>query len=335
VRVLVAGAAGLIGSHLVDALLGRGDEVVAVDNFVTGRPDNLTRASADPRCSVMVADICEPLPPTGPIDAVCHLASPDSPRDVDRLGLEILHIGSEGTLRLLELASLHHARFLLASTSEVYGEPEEHPQREDYRGNVSTTGPRACFDEARRFAEAAASTFERQFEVEMRIAQIFNTYGPRMRPDDGRVVSNLIVEALKGEPLTVHGDGSQTRSLCYVDDQVRGLLALLDSDVRGPVNIGSDEETTIAELAQLIARIVGVAPTVDRRPIPTDYTTRRRPSLDRAHRLLGWSPIVPLKTGLARTVDWFRAELSASESAPAHVGHKGSTPDRLAEDRIA
>ena len=322
-RVLVAGAAGLIGSHLVEALLGRGDEVVAVDNFVTGRREHLSMAEQDPRCSVVVADICEPLPPIGPIDAICHLASPASPRSIDRLGLEILRIGSEGTLRLLELASLRHARFLLASTSEVYGEPGVHPPREDDRGNVSTTGPRASQDEAKRFAEAAASTFERQYELELRIARIFHTYGPRMPLDDGRMVSKLIVEALEGAPLTVYGDGSQKHSFCYVDDQVRGLLALLDSDVRGPVNIGSDEETTTAELVDLIARILGVSPTVDRRPLPTDDPTRQRPSLDRAHRLLGWSPIVPLETGLARTVDWFRVELAA-QAPRATVGHEGT-----------
>ncbi len=327
-RVVVAGAAGLIGSHLVEALLDRGDEVVAVDNFLTGRPEHLAAADADDRCSVVVADVCGPLPPIGPVDAVCHLASPASPKDFGRLAPEILRVGSEGTIRLLELARRHRARFLLASTSEVYGEPEVHPQPEAYRGSVSTTGPRACYDESKRFAEAAASTYERQFGLEVRIARIFNTYGPRMRPDDGRVVSNLVVQALAGEPLTIHGDGSQTRSFCYVDDQVRGLLALLGSDVRGPVNIGSDRETTIRELVDEIGRAVGTTPDIDRRPLPTDDPTRRRPSLDRAHELLGWSACVPLPVGLARTVAWFRGEVGAVADADA-----AERPD--ADDRIA
>ena len=313
-RALVAGAAGMIGSHVAEALLARGDEVVCVDDLSTGQESSLAlleRLGA----GTVLADVCEPLPRLGRFDAVLHLASPASPRHFELMGPEILRVGSEGTLRLLDLARADGARFLLASTSEVYGEPREHPQREAYRGNVSTTGPRACYDEAKRFAEAAASTYARQFGAEVRIARIFNTYGPRMRPDDGRVVTTLLVQGLLGRPFTVHGDGSQTRCFCYVDDQVRGLLALLDSDVRGPVNIGADEEHTIADLVVAVARVVGREVAVEHRPAPADDPTRRRPSLDRARALLGWSPTVPLDVGLARTAEWLRRELADAEGA--------------------
>ncbi len=310
----MAGAAGMIGSHVAEALLARGDEVVCVDDLSTGQESSLALLEGLGAGTVL-ADVCEPLPRLGHFDAVLHLASPASPRHFELMGPEILRVGSEGTLRLLDLARTDGARFLLASTSEVYGEPQEHPQREAYRGNVSTTGPRACYDEAKRFAEAAASTYARQFGAEVRIARIFNTYGPRMRPDDGRVVTSLLVQGLLGRPFTVHGDGSQTRCFCYVDDQVRGLLALLDSDVRGPVNIGSDEEHTIADLVVAVARVVGREVSVEHRPAPADDPTRRRPSLDRARELLGWSPTVPLELGLARTAEWLERELAMVDGA--------------------
>jgi dTDP-glucose 4,6-dehydratase len=309
VRALVAGAAGMIGSHLAEALLRRGDEVVCLDDLSTGRPATLEQLERQ-GATVVVADVCEPLPDIGRVDAVLHLASPASPRHFERLGLHILRAGSEGTLRLLDRARADGARFLLASTSEVYGEPLVHPQDESYRGSVSTTGPRACYDEAKRFAEAAATTYERQFGLEVRIARIFNTYGPRLHPDDGRVVTALLAQGLLGRPFTVHGDGSQTRCFCYVDDLVRGLVALLDSDVRGPVNLGSDVEHTIVELVDAVARVLGCDPVVERRPVPVDDPTRRRPSIERARRLLGWCPTVPLEEGLARTAAWLAEELA-------------------------
>ncbi|UDY37502.1 NAD-dependent epimerase/dehydratase family protein [Dermatobacter hominis] len=325
-RALVAGAAGMIGSHVAEALLRRGDEVVCVDDLSTGQASNLAlleRLGA----TTVVADVCGPLPPVGRTDAVLHLASPASPRHFATMGPEILRVGSEGTLRLLDRACADGARFLLASTSEVYGEPLEHPQREDHRGNVSTTGPRACYDEAKRFAEAAATTYERQLGADVRIARIFNTYGPRLHPDDGRVVVSLLSQALLGRPVTVHGDGSQTRCFCYVDDQVRGLLALLDSDVRGPVNIGSDDEHTITELVAAIGRVLGREVAVERRPAPPDDPTRRRPSLERAQSLLGWEPTVPLELGLARTADWLRIELASQGGRAAASTSRRDTSD--------
>lgn len=311
-KVLVAGGSGFIGSHLCDALLARGDEVLCMDNFVTGDKANIQHhrfAHAHPRFEFVSRDLVGELQTEPPlknwldVDVVAHLASPASPTDFERIPLEILHAGSTVTLNLLRLAKRIDAKFLLASTSEVYGDPEVHPQPESYRGNVSTTGVRACYDEGKRFSEAAASVYERSYGLEVRIARIFNTYGPRMRPDDGRVVTSFISSALNGDPLTIYGNGSQTRSFCYVDDLVGGLLALMDSDVRGPVNLGSDHEIEIATLAAVIASVTNTSTGIKYMPGSADDPQRRRPSLDRAKRLLGWQPGISLPEGLRRMVE--------------------------------
>ena len=238
-----------------------------------------------------------------------HLASPASPKDFATLPLEILAVGSDGTRSLLELARAKGARFLVTSTSEVYGEPLEHPQVESYRGNVSTTGPRSCYDEAKRFAEALTMAYHRTAGVDVAIARVFNTYGPRMKPGDGRVVSNFLVQALNGAPITIYGDGSQTRSFCYVDDEVDGLIALLDSTLRGPVNIGNPNEFTVAELAELVVEVTGSTSRIVHEPLPVDDPTRRRPDITLARERLGWEPRVDLRTGLVRTADWLRTML--------------------------
>jgi dTDP-glucose 4,6-dehydratase len=310
-RVVVTGAAGLIGSHLVDALLARGDEVIGVDNLLTGQRANLSAAVEHPGFTLFVEDVTEPgkLDITGAIDAVCHLASAASPSDFSTKPVEILRAGSIGTFATLELARRHGARYLLASTSEVYGEPLVHPQREEHWGNVNPVGPRACYDESKRFAEATVSTYSRTFGVNTAIVRIFNTYGPRMRVDDGRVVSNFVVQALRGQPLTVHGDGSQTRSFCFVDDQVRGLLAMLDSEAGGPVNLGNPNEFTVLELAKLVLELTGSTSGLEHLPLPQDDPTQRRPDISLARQLLGFVPCIELDEGLPRTVDYFRSRM--------------------------
>jgi dTDP-glucose 4,6-dehydratase len=308
-RVVVTGGAGFVGSHLCDALLDRGDEVVAVDNLVTGSMANVERLSSRPGFSFLEQDVSVGLDVDGPVDAVMHLASPASPADFERIPLEILLVGSAGTLHGLELAEARNATFFLASTSEVYGDPLVHPQPESYLGNVSTTGPRSVYDEAKRYAEALTSAFQRHRGVDTRIVRIFNTYGPRMRLDDGRVVSNFVVQALEGKPLTMYGDGSQTRSFVYVEDEVRGLLALLDSDITTPVNVGSDGEFTVAQLAQIVLEVTGSDSEVISLPRPVDDPSQRKPDLTRARELLGWEPTVDLREGIARTAEDFRARL--------------------------
>lgn len=315
-RIVVAGAAGLIGSHLVDALLDRGDRVVAVDNLVTGRMENLADASTRPGFSFShcdISDVADPDGPDleGPVDAVVNLASPASPVDFGIRPLEILRAGGPGTIATLELARRHDARYLLASTSEVYGEPAVHPQPESYWGNVNPIGPRACYDESKRYAEALVSTSRRALDMDTAIARIFNTYGPRMRIDDGRVVSNFVVQALRGNPLTVHGDGLQTRSFCHVDDQVRGLIALLDSDLAGPVNIGNPTEMTVLDLAHMVIGLTGSRSDVVHDPLPQDDPTHRRPDISVARGLLGFEPRIPLHEGLGSVIAFFRAVLSA------------------------
>jgi dTDP-glucose 4,6-dehydratase len=308
-RVVVAGGAGFIGSHLCELLLGRGDEVVAVDNFITGSRANIATFLDADGFSFVEHDVCLPVSIDGPVDAVLHLASPASPKDFATLPLEILAVGSDGTRSLLELARGKGARFLVTSTSEVYGEPLEHPQVESYRGNVSTTGPRSCYDEAKRFAEALTMAYHRTVGVDVAIARVFNTYGPRLKPGDGRVVSNFIVQALSGTPITVYGDGSQTRSFCYVDDEVAGLVALLDSSLTGPVNIGNPNEFTVGELAALVVELTGSRSAIVHEPLPADDPTRRRPDITLARERLGWEPRVDLRTGLARTTEWLRTVL--------------------------
>ena len=305
-RVLVAGGAGLIGSAMCARLLGRGDEVVCVDNLVTGSRANVENLRAENGMTFLEADVCSDLPDVGPLDAVVNLACPASPVDFATLSLEIMRVGSTGVANLLELARRHDARYLQASTSEVYGEPLVHPQPESYWGNVNPVGPRSVYDEAKRFGESLTLAHHRRYGTAVRIARIFNTYGPRMRPDDGRVVSNFVVQALQGEPITIYGDGSQTRSFCFVEDEVGGLLALLDSDSTGPVNIGNDEERTVREMAELILKLTGSTSEIVYRDRPVDDPTQRRPDLTLARKLLGWQPTTSLEDGLSRTIEWFR-----------------------------
>lgn len=313
-RCVVAGGAGFLGSHLCEALVARGHRVLCLDNGLTGRLWNLDSLQGSAGFQFLRQDVSLPFAVSGPVDAVLHLASPASPPDYLRFPLETLRVGAQGTERLLELAAAHGARFLLASTSEVYGDPEIHPQTEAYWGNVNPNGPRSVYDEAKRFAEALSFAYRRARAVDVRVARIFNTYGPRMRADDGRVVSNFIVQALSGRPLTVYGDGRQTRSLCFVADLVDGLLRLLflDTAPAGPVNLGNPEEITILDLARLVSEICVTDFRTELRPLPRDDPKRRCPDIALAHRLLGWSPQTDVRTGLAATVRYFRAALAAA-----------------------
>lgn len=304
-RILVAGGAGFLGSHLCDALIGRGDEVICVDDMSTGTEANIEHLTGEPRFSLIVHDVIAPIDIEGPLDALCHLASPASPPAYLQRPLETLLVGSEGTRRLLELAARHDARFLLASTSEIYGDPEVHPQAESYRGNVDPVGPRSVYDEAKRFAEALTIAWHRARGSNVAIVRIFNTYGPRLQVGDGRVVSNFVSQALAGEPLTVYGDGSQTRSLCYVEDEIRGLLALLDSREVGPINIGNPDERSVLELAHAVLEVTRSSSTIVQRPLPAGDPVRRRPDIALARCLLGWEPMVSLEEGLRRTVAYF------------------------------
>src|SRR5689334_5393425 len=309
-RSVVLGGAGFIGSHLVDRLLERGDEVVAVDNFLTGRRDNAERNRGNSRYTFLEHDICQPLASPGKAALVFNLASPASPVDYARLPLETLEVGSAGTRNALRLARAAGAMLVHASTSEVYGDPLEHPQREDYFGNVNPVGPRACYDEAKRYAEALVSTFARVHGTPVRIARIFNTYGPRMRAEDGRVVPTFVTQALRGEDFTVFGDGTQTRSFCYVDDLVAGLIALSQRGDERPVNLGNPDEMTLLEFADTIRKVVGKGGRVRSiRPLPENDPRKRKPDITRARTLLGWEPRVPLEQGLVPTARWFRQEL--------------------------
>jgi nucleoside-diphosphate-sugar epimerase len=310
-RVIVAGGAGFLGSHLCDALLDRGDQVMCVDNFVTGRKDNVDHLIGRPGFAMVEHDVtqpCDTLAPAG-IDAIMNLASPASPKDYLALPLETLAVGSTGTRNLLDLALHHGARFFMASNSEVYGDPLVHPQPESYWGHVNPIGERSVYDEAKRFSEALTAGYRRACGVDTRIVRIFNTYGPRMQVDDGRVVSNFIVQALRGQPLTIYGDGSQTRSFCYVADEVRGFLALLDSDEPGPINIGNPVEFTMVELADLVMELTGSTAGVEHRPLPSDDPRQRRPDITIARARLGWEPTVGLRDGLELTIPYFAAEL--------------------------
>jgi dTDP-glucose 4,6-dehydratase len=309
-RTVVLGGAGFIGSHLVDRLLERGDEVVAVDNLLTGRRDNAERHRAERRYQFLESDICQPIPLSGPAQAVFNLASPASPIDYAKLPLQTLDVGSLGTRNALDLARRSGAILVHASTSEVYGDPLEHPQREEYFGNVNPIGPRACYDEAKRFAEALVTSYARVHGLPVRLARIFNTYGPRMRTDDGRVVPAFVTQALRGEDFTVFGDGTQTRSFCYVDDLVAGLLLLMEKGDARPVNLGNPREMTLLELAETIRKAVGKGGRVRSvQPLPENDPHKRRPDIARARALLGWEPKVPLEEGLPPTVAFFRREL--------------------------
>jgi dTDP-glucose 4,6-dehydratase len=307
VRAVVLGGAGFIGSHLVDKLLALGHEVVAVDSYLTGRGENLAHLSGAPRFRFLEHDICRPIPVVGACAAVFNLASPASPIDYARLPLETLEVGSIGTRNALDLARAAGAVLVQASTSEVYGDPVEHPQRESYFGNVNPVGPRACYDEAKRFGEALVSSYARVHGLPVRIARIFNTYGPRMRIDDGRVVPAFVAEALRGEDFTVFGDGKQTRSFCYVDDLVDGLVALWDRGDAFPVNLGNPDEFTLLELAEVVRRVAaGGGKVRSVRPLPENDPRQRRPDISRAWSLLHWKPRVSLEQGLVPTIEWFR-----------------------------
>ncbi len=314
---LITGGAGFIGSHLCDALLAEGHRVIAVDNLLTGRRENIAHLANEPRFIFIEQDACEPLLVKDKLDNVLHFASPASPSSKSPVGymnlpVETLKAGSHATLNTLELARQHGARYLLASTSEVYGDPEITPQPEDYPGRVSPTAPRSCYDEAKRFAEAATMAYHRKFHLPTRIARIFNTYGPRMRRDDGRVLPNFICQALTGQPLTIYGDGKQTRSFCYISDLVGGLLRLLHSDYSQPMNLGDPDEITIEQLAREVLELTGSTSTIAYEPAPEGDPQRRQPDIRRAKQVLGWSPRVPRREGLLRTIEFFRTELGLS-----------------------
>jgi dTDP-glucose 4,6-dehydratase len=308
-RVVISGGAGFLGSHLCRALLARGDDVLCVDNLITGSKENIDELIHAERFCFMLHDVSKPLEVQGNVDAVMHLASPASPKDFTEIPIRILKAGSLGTHNLLGLARSRRAKFFLASTSEVYGDPLVHPQDETYWGNVNPVGPRSVYDEAKRFAEAMTMAYHHQHSVDVRIVRIFNTYGPRMRPEDGRVVSNFIVQALRGEPLTIHGNGSQTRSFTYVDDEIRGFIALLESDFVGPVNIGNPAEFTVAELAQVVLELTGSPSPITELPLPVDDPIRRQPDITLARTQLGWKPEIELREGVARTIEWFRSQI--------------------------
>jgi dTDP-glucose 4,6-dehydratase len=309
-RVLVTGAAGFLGSHLCDRLLAQGHRVVGMDNFITGNAANVAHLRSHAAFQFVLHDVTNFIELGGPLDGVLHFASPASPVDYLQFPIQTLKVGSLGTHKALGLAKAKGARFLLASTSEVYGDPLVHPQPESYWGNVNPVGPRGVYDEAKRFAEALTMAYHRYHQLDTRIARIFNTYGPRMRPNDGRVVSNFIVQALRGEPLTMYGDGSQTRSFCYVDDLTDGIVRLFERAGSEPTNLGNPHEFTVRQLADLVLRITGSRSPVVTRPLPVDDPKVRQPDISRARDALGWEPAVALESGLARTVAYFRERLA-------------------------
>jgi dTDP-glucose 4,6-dehydratase len=311
-RIAVTGGAGFLGSHLTDRLLDAGAEVICFDNFLTGTRRNLAHLADQPRFRLVEQDVTTFLDVEGELDAVLHFASPASPIDYLQLPIQTLKVGSLGTHNALGLAKAKRARFMLASTSEVYGDPQVHPQPESYWGHVNPIGPRGVYDEAKRFAESLAFAYHRTHGVEIRVPRIFNTYGPRMRMDDGRAVPTFIGQALAGEALTVHGDGQQTRSLCYVDDLIAGFLALLTSDTVGPVNLGSPFEVTMTELAELIIEVTGSRSVLKRAPRPENDPQVRRPDTTLAETALGWQATLGLRDGLERTVAWYRDQLAGA-----------------------
>ncbi|RDI94545.1 SDR family NAD-dependent epimerase/dehydratase [Meiothermus sp. QL-1] len=310
-RILLTGVAGFLGSHLAERLLREGHQVVGVDNFASGQRQNVAYLSGFPGFSFVEADAAKPLAVEGPLDWVMHFASPASPPRYLKLPIETLLVNAEGTRHLLELAQAKGARFFLASTSEVYGDPLVHPQPESYWGNVNPIGPRSIYDESKRYAEALTLAYHRSRGIPVRIIRIFNTYGPRMDPLDGRVVTNFITQALKGEPLTIYGEGRQTRSFQYVDDLIEGIRRLMEVDYPEPVNLGNPEEYTMLELAQLVLELTGSRSTLVHVPLPQDDPKQRRPDITLAQRLLGWQPRVPVREGLARTIAYFREVLGS------------------------
>ncbi len=317
-RVLVTGGAGFLGSHLCDVLIGEGHAVVCVDNLITGRLRNLDGLRNEPRFTFHQHDICDPFD-YGAVDYVFELASPASPIDYITYGIETLKVGSLGTLNSLELARKYNAKFLISSTSECYGDPLEHPQKESYWGHVNPIGPRSVYDESKRFSEALTMAFHRYYKLDTRMVRIFNTYGPRLQLNDGRVISNFMCQALRGDDLTVYGDGSQTRSFCYVADEIDGILRLSRSDEHGPVNIGNPGEFTIRECAEEVLKVTGSKSQIAFNPLPQDDPKQRCPDITKAKALLGWEPKIDLETGLKLSLDYFREavqeELAASEKS--------------------
>ncbi|MBI2681271.1 MAG: SDR family oxidoreductase [Candidatus Solibacter usitatus] len=306
-RIVLSGAAGFIGSHMSDRLLAEGHTVVALDNLITGSLKNIAHLESHARFQFIHHDVTQPAPVESPVDAVVHMASPASPKDYLEHPIETLDVGSLGTRQLLELARAHNATFLLTSTSESYGDPLVHPQVETYWGNVNPVGPRSCYDESKRFAEALTMAFHRKHGLRTNIARIFNTYGPRMKLDDGRVVPAFLDQALRGEAMTLFGDGTQTRSFCFVSDMVDGLYRLMQSDERYPVNLGNPRELTIKQFAEEIRRLTGTKSPLVYRPLPTDDPKQRQPDISKARRLLGWEPRVELEDGLRQTIEYFSA----------------------------
>ncbi len=304
-RVLITGAAGFLGSHLTDRFLADGHEVIGMDNFITGHPDNIAHLAGNPKYRFIQHDVTNFMYVEGTLDGVLHFASPASPIDYLELPIQTLKVGSLGTHKALGLAKAKGARFFLASTSEVYGDPQVHPQPETYWGHVNPVGPRGVYDEAKRFAEAITMAYHRFHGLDTRIVRIFNTYGPRMRPGDGRVVSNFVVQALKGEPLTVYGDGSQTRSFCYVSDLIDGIYRLFQSDRSDPTNIGNPNEFTVRQLAQRVIALTGSKSKLIEKPLPEDDPKVRKPDITIARSVLGWEPKVQLEEGLQRTLAYF------------------------------
>jgi dTDP-glucose 4,6-dehydratase len=313
-RALITGGAGFLGSHLTDALLGEGWNVVVVDSLITGRLANIEHLQNEPRFEFIEQNICDPFDP-GEVDYVFHFASPASPVDYGVHGIHTLKVGSFGTFHALGVAKKYGAKYLVSSTSECYGDPLEHPQRETYWGHVNPIGPRSVYDEAKRFTEAVTMAYRRYHNLDTRIARIFNTYGPRMQINDGRVVPNLMKQALRGEDLTIYGDGSQTRSFCYVSDEVDGFLRLAKSDEHLPVNIGNPREFTILECAQLVLKITGSKSRIRYEPLPQDDPKLRRPDITKARQLLGWEPKIDLETGLRLSLDYFRTAVGQDTAA--------------------
>ena len=305
-RVVVLGGAGFLGSHLCDALLRRGDEVVAVDNFCTGSRDNVKHLASTKSFSLIDADICDEIPVAGKVDLIFNFASPASPKQYLKMPLETLRVGSVGTENAIKLALQNNARLIMASTSEVYGDPLVNPQSETYFGNVNPLGLRSCYDEAKRFSEALLMAHHRTSKLNLGIVRIFNTYGPRLDPDDGRVVSTIITQAIVNRDLTIHGDGSQTRSFCYVDDLIRGIIALADSSEVGPINLGNNIEITVSKLAEMVLKICGSKSKVVFTQAMEDDPQQRCPDLAQAKDKLGWEPQVSVEDGLKKTIEWFK-----------------------------